>query len=889
MGIRWEAVKALITGKADSGMMDFMQSGRSKPPDRNTEEWLQSYLNNPRLAPVRKIATDLSSIQGKLYRGAGEKRKEVQQHPFLDFWDCPNPLPELTAANIWRLLEIWYQLKGMALCVIERDHRGMPTELWPVPPHWIMDIPHRGHTYYTIKNPDGKPANVPLTDAFVLKDLNPLNPYTSGAGQAEAVADEVEAYEYATKYSKMLFFNDARPDYLIAAPGVTEEQIKRFIASLEARHRGPWNAHRPGIIPREVNMFRMSDSPREMDFIASRKDLRDTINSHWGVPPEMLGIVENSNRATAAAAKSIYAENVLTPQLMLRQNAINVQLLPQFERGLEWEYDDIIPQDVEYQLRVANEGLSRGAIMVNEWRTKMGLDSVEGGDVFLMPIGCMVVQKGDFLSTDMRGDGANINPTDPAGANITPAGVKARRVPPDRNRVPHAMDKTRREQERSAGPIIYRALKKQLYGIIKQLGADSKAEDDGWTKLLTVDMSGDMRNVADRVESILLQTVDWPYSESELLSNVRTVWQTAYGSGAELASNVYNISIRQPSLTHQLLVSGAQRIKGITDTTREMLSKTIAEGIVAGDGRQQLIDRVRTVMPGASPGRAGVIAANEVHTSLMSGNFNTIRDAGFTTKTWLTAGDSDVRESHRQLNGVTIGINERFANGLLYPGDPNGRPSDIIGCRCDLIAGEEIQAIPIQERSEHDILRSGGEDHIDNLPPEVERLPDIKQPLPDEAAELLAMYEREIAENDFETAIVMTRSGKSYRIRGRRSSVDISALSEEELYKAVMTHNHPAGVTKYSFSAEDISNALGHRFAVLRGVDDEYEYEIRTLPNTIVKDADTVRYEFKNKYMREALNEAWSRRLNMDTDGYHYACQRMSEDYGFYYVRRKRK
>lgn len=403
MGIRWEAVKALITGKADSGMMDFMQSGRSKPPDRNTEEWLQSYLNNPRLAPVRKIATDLSSIQGKLYRGAGEKRKEVQQHPFLDFWDCPNPLPELTAANIWRLLEIWYQLKGMALCVIERDHRGMPTELWPVPPHWIMDIPHRGHTYYTIKNPDGKPANVPLTDAFVLKDLNPLNPYTSGAGQAEAVADEVEAYEYATKYSKMLFFNDARPDYLIAAPGVTEEQIKRFIASLEARHRGPWNAHRPGIIPREVNMFRMSDSPREMDFIASRKDLRDTINSHWGVPPEMLGIVENSNRATAAAAKSIYAENVLTPQLMLRQNAINVQLLPQFERGLEWEYDDIIPQDEEYQLRVANEGLSRGAIMVNEWRTKMGLDSVEGGDVFLMPIGCMVVQRVIFVNRHARG------------------------------------------------------------------------------------------------------------------------------------------------------------------------------------------------------------------------------------------------------------------------------------------------------------------------------------------------------------------------------------------------------------------------------------------------------------------------------------------------------
>ena len=320
-----------------------------------------------------------------------------------------------------------------------------------------------------------------------------------------------------------------------------------------------------------------------------------------------------------------------------------------------------------------------------------------------------------------------------------------------------------------------------------------------------------------------------------------------------------------------------------------MLSKTIAEGIVAGDGRQQLIDRVRAVMPGASQGRASVIAANEVHTSLMSGNFNAIRDAGFTTKTWLTAGDNDVRESHRQLNGVTIGINERFANGLLYPGDPNGRPADIIGCRCDLIAGEEIQPHPIQEYSEHDILRSGGDDYINERLPEVERLPDIKQPLPDESAGALAMYEREIVENDFETAIVMTRSGKSYRIRGQRSSVDISALPEEELYGAVMTHNHPASVTKYGFSSEDISNALEHRFAVLRGVDNEYEYEIRTLPDTVVKDVDIMRYEFRNKYMREALNEAWNQRLNMDTDGCHYACQRMSEDYGFYYVRRKRK
>ena len=232
MGIRWEAAKMLISGKAKPtahNTMSLMQSAMAKPPDRNTAEWLQSYLTNPRLAPVRKIATDLSSVPGKLYRGVGDNRKEVLQHPFLEFWNHPNPLPELTASGIWRLLEIWYQLKGTAVCVIERGRNGAPTELWPVPPHWIMDIPHRGQPYYVIQNMDGKRANVSIQDVFALKDLNPIDPYGRGIGQAEAVADEVEAYEYATKFSKSLFFNNARADYFIAAQVITEEQSRRFL------------------------------------------------------------------------------------------------------------------------------------------------------------------------------------------------------------------------------------------------------------------------------------------------------------------------------------------------------------------------------------------------------------------------------------------------------------------------------------------------------------------------------------------------------------------------------------------------------------------------------------------------------------------------------------
>jgi hypothetical protein len=51
-------------------------------------------------------------------------------------------------------------------------------------------------------------------------------------------------------------------------------------------------------------------------------------------------------------------------------------------------------------------------------------------------------------------------------------------------------------------------------------------------------------------------------------------------------------------------------------------------------------------------------------------------------KMWRATLDPKTRDSHAALNRVTIGIDEFFSNGLEYPHDPNGRPSEIINCRC---------------------------------------------------------------------------------------------------------------------------------------------------------------------------------------------------------------
>lgn len=64
---------------------------------------------------------------------------------------------------------------------------------------------------------NGLREQIGLRDMYILRDLKPLDPYNRGLGQAEAVADEIETYEYSIKYSKSFYYNDASSPLIFAA------------------------------------------------------------------------------------------------------------------------------------------------------------------------------------------------------------------------------------------------------------------------------------------------------------------------------------------------------------------------------------------------------------------------------------------------------------------------------------------------------------------------------------------------------------------------------------------------------------------------------------------------------------------------------------------------
>ena len=695
----------------------------ARPPSMNTAEWLSMFSKSPRLAVVDRIASDLASVGGRLLRvNEDGSETEVTQHPFLDFMAQPNPLYEMTSSAIWRLHEIYLMLVGEGFFLIERDEIGRPVEFWNVPPHWVKMTPYLGNPNYQIVSPGGLSMNIPVDDMFVMKQLNPLDPFMRGLGIAESIADEVEIDEYAAKFQKRFFYNDATPPTVFIMPDATPEQRDAFMAGWNKRHKGVENSHKAAALTGNVSVHELGKGEgKNLGFIESRVAMRDAVLEHFGVPREIMGITENSNRATADAAQYIYAKNVLMPRLRNREEAINKQLLPLFSLGEHyvWRFDSIIPYDKDFDKAKALDGWQSGLLMKNEARELLDLASVEGGDVYRASGNDLFLRATDDAAALSQ---ATQQPEPAPAPEAEPAADKALTPSDDefvvveygeksahRVNVSAALrkeDKIAKDDGKLFEEAVARHFSEQMTAISKALGLTAKAEpspllaplddyllEDGtfdpelWALLSEVEQQ---RLTAGIAAGLL----DWKAEAKKLTALFTPLWKKAYDDGAALNAESYGlIGIDRPDFVSAAKINGGKRIAGIEQTTRDSIADIIARGIANGVSQSELKKSILSEMD-TSPARAKLIARQETATALATGQFDMMRAAGAKTKTWHHRQQRNPRDgtngkpNHVAMEGETVPMDAKFSNGLRYPRDPeDGRPEQLINCRCYLTYG----------------------------------------------------------------------------------------------------------------------------------------------------------------------------------------------------------
>lgn len=682
---------------------DNFVSRWARPPSLNTAQWLDMFSKSPRLAVVDRIASDLATISGKLLKVEEDGTEtEITSHRFLDFMEQPNPLYEMTSSAIWRLHEIYLMLVGESFFLIERDERNRPVELWNVPPHWVKMTPYLGSPTYTIVSPGGLTMQVPVDDMFVMKQLNPLDPFLRGLGIAESIADEVEIDEYAAKFQKRFFYNDATPPVVFLMPDATDDQRDAFLARWNQKHRGVENSHRAAAFSGRVDVKELgSSNGKNLSFVESRIAIRDAVLEHFGVPREIMGITENSNRATADAAQYIYAKNVLAPRIKMREEAINKQLLPLFGDGLIWRFDPVIPYDKEFDKAKALDGWNSGLLMQNEARRLLDMPDIEGGNVFKVSINDLFLNETDSMadvSQSMLQDDLALQQSWGWGEK------KRARVNPE------ALVRREAEAERADVRLFEAAVTKhfrdQIDAVSEALGLTSKAVADdvfeALSRFLTDDGMFDpdlwdalpedeQRRITEAIADGLL---DWNAEAEKLIQLFNPIWRKTYSDGVKISEEIYNLTeVDRPEFVTHAKVNGGQRIVGIEQATKRKIAEIISRGVAEGSSQATLRQYIKDEMNFASAARVKTIARQETMTTLATGQFDMMKSAGAKTKTWHHRPQKNPRDgsngpNHVILNGETVPIDGRFSNGLRYPRDPQDpRPEELINCRCYLTYG----------------------------------------------------------------------------------------------------------------------------------------------------------------------------------------------------------
>lgn len=430
----------------------ILPGGVGFPPVRGTREFLEAYSSMPFLrACTERVATSVAAVSWHLFagktapggkfmraiacqRGSVKSRAdalqalrnqgtltEIQEHPLLEVMNSANNY--LTGTANRKLLQIYLDTVGEAFWIKERNALGVPVSVWPIPPHWVIQPPTPTNRVYRVSF-RGWQGSIPDTEILWFKDADPVNPYARGKGMAQSMADELDTDEAVAKHTRRFFHNQAQPP-LIVTSGSGGGFNKDTVAELEDRwtaksRQAFWGAAKPFFLNQAVTVTEVGQTFRAMQLIDIRKFERDTILQAFGIPPELLGVLEHSNRATVAAADYIMARYVVVPRLEFIRSVLQEILVPEYDSRLIVTYDSPVQEDSAEQLQAASA--APWAITVDEWRKRIGEQEIPNGKgkVHMVPFNLTAIENPSD-AVGVPGAAGPSEPKPPAGSAPVPS------------------------------------------------------------------------------------------------------------------------------------------------------------------------------------------------------------------------------------------------------------------------------------------------------------------------------------------------------------------------------------------------------------------------------------------------------------------------------------
>lgn len=619
--------------------------------DRGTRQTLDLLYSTPAFyGPVLKVAELVASVQYFPQIGKERIEPEPGESALWDLWESPN---EFMDGHVYRSVDTQYRsVIGEEIDIILKADNAAGFELFPVNPVDVKPFD------------DGKVEVVIARERFEFRrdelywrrspDLRNLQ--GRGIGFGKVLASELVSDENAADFAESFFRNHARPDFMLFLPGGNSDDVDRFKKSWRERYEGPQRNNQPVVFggdpvsgTKDVELIEVSQRFVDTDSIDFRKFMREVIWTTQGIPPEIMGLLESSNKATIEAAETFIMKHTIDPIAQRTTREWNKFIAPMVSDGRTTiGHVDPTPADTENRREIMKSQF--WGFTVNEHRASAGFPPRDDGDVYLRPPILQEVSAGDV--TKSQAEIARIEyETEPVLWLLPDEPARK------------AVSKT----PETDADLILLALSEDVY--IDGTRAIYDAELERWAgselNSLGVDDAGAISGVFGKLNPLFRAYVANEATDS---------------------------------------------LKFVDETTRNILRPILVDSISAGDGPRVTARKIRESFGDMTKARSNTIARTEMLRASNYATWQTQIASGLVGhKRWLTTVDGNERDTHFGLNGQERSISQPFTSSS---GDTAQHPgafstaAENVNCRCSIVAAfPEVEAMSEATRMMGDAVR----------------------------------------------------------------------------------------------------------------------------------------------------------------------------------------
>ena len=557
-----------------------------------------------------------------LERTTRDGPERILQHPVLDLLRKPNPF--YSGRNLWAATLMDYFLYGNAFWIKQRNNGGKVARLWWAPRALISPHSRGPDEFISYYQYMGRQWAVEDVVHFRF-GLDPQDPKV-GMSPLKAAGVEVYTDTMAADWTATLLRNGGAPGIVLTpekgVQGIKPAELSRMKEYLEEQYTGG-NRGKPLVAPKAMKVQSFGFNPQQMDMKSIRRVTEERVTGLVGIPAVVVGLgagLEHSTFKNVEEARNMAYENCMIPtQWIMVDGLRNQLLLADFETDglMEILFDlskiRVLQEDQNKMAERVTELYKNGIITRRMALNDLGKPTDDSDDVRLVPLNMQLLPAGE-IELPMPTDGGSSGSGDGEEEKMMPLPMPEYKAG-DLTAIQQRMLATIDRQYIA----LSRAMAVKLGPIFDRMGAAvtraaEQVLDDASLRKQWESKAGEAGLADEIMKAAETQAVLESFKKTGGAHYLTVAEETYKGVG-----DILDVALELPDHEARRIVAEGGTRMGLIDLkaqTRKKLFTDLTTGRILGEGKADLIRRIRSGIP-AGPfwksvrTRAEVIARTE--------------------------------------------------------------------------------------------------------------------------------------------------------------------------------------------------------------------------------------------------------------------------------------